>query len=66
MFDYTVLPENLQGGMQRYIEHGILPGDFLTACLENNFVEAMGRASSRTYEYLHAVASFLYNELPTR
>jgi len=70
MFNYELLPENLRGGMKRYIENHILPGDFLTACLENDFIEAMGHAGPPmgidTYEYIHAVVLFLYNEMPHR
>lgn len=64
--DYSALPENLQEGMKLYLEQGIDPGCFLTACLENDFVGALGVASSKTYDYLFRVASFLYNELPSR
>ena len=65
MLNYSILPENLQGGMKRYIEDGIMPGDFLTACLENDFVVAVGMASTKTYGYLHHVGMFLWNELPS-
>jgi len=66
MLNYSVLPINLQGGMKRYIEDGIRPGSFLTACLENDFVGALGVASNKTYDYLHGVGMFLWNELPAR
>ena len=66
MLNYTLLPENLRDGMRQYIEHGILPGSFLMACLENDFVGAVGLASPQRFEYLFAVASFLYNELPAQ
>ena len=64
MIDYSGLPERLQDGMKRYIENGIQPGDFLTACIQDKLVESLGRASTRTYEYVHSVAMFLYNEAP--
>jgi len=64
--DYSILPENLQGGMKRYIEDGIKPGDFLTACLQNDLIMAVGFASSKTYDYLYGVTYFLYNEVPGR
>ena len=70
MLDYTLLPANLQGGMKRDIEQGIRPGDFLCCCLENDFVGAIGKAGPPTGvslgEYLSSVASFLWNELPSR
>ena len=64
ILNYSTLPENLQSGMKRYIEDGIIPGSFLRACLENNFVGAIGVASTKTYGYLYDVAMFLSNELP--
>lgn len=66
MLNYNVLPENLRNGMQCYVEHHIKPGDFLTACLANDFIDAVGRASTKSYDYIHSVALFLYNELPGR
>ena len=66
MPDYYTLPVNLQAGMKRYIEQGIPTGDFLRCCLANDFVGAVGGASQRSYEYLHAVGMFLWNELPMR
>ena len=66
MLNYSILPDNLQDGMKRYIEHGIQPGSFLTACLENDFVGALGVASNKSYGYLHDVGMFLWNELPGR
>ena len=66
MLNYDLLPINLRDGMKLYIEKGIKPGSFLTACLANDLVGAMGRASSATWNYLFSVASFLYNELPAR
>ena len=66
MLNYSILPDILQDGMKRYIEDGIPTGDFLRCCLANDFVGALGVASTRSYEYLHAVGMFLWNELPGR
>ena len=66
MYNYSVLPGNLQSGMKLYVEHGIKPGSFLTACIANDFIGALGCASTQTFEYLHRVAGFLYNEMPGR
>lgn len=66
MLNYSILPENLREGMQVYIERGIPPGDFLQACLANDLSEAIGRASTRTWDYLHSTMMFCYNELPSR
>ena len=66
--NYEALPENLRGGMQRYIEDGIAPGDFLVACLSNNLMGAFGRAGPpggwEIGAYVEAVVRFLYNDAP--
>jgi len=66
VIDYSGLPHNLQAGMKRYIEEGVPTGDFLRACLSNDLFNAVGYASTKTYEYLHSVIMFLYNEAPPR
>ncbi len=64
MIDYSRLPDNLREGMQRYIEEGVPTGDFLRACLSNDLMDAMGRASTKTFDYVHSVLMFLYNDVP--
>jgi hypothetical protein len=66
MYNYAILPENLQDGMRRYIEDGIKPGHFLTACLANDFLGALGAASTQTWDYVFQVGMFLYQEVPGR
>jgi len=70
MLDYSVLPENLQGGMKLYLERGIKPGSFLTACLANDLVGALGSVGPPSgiseWDYVSSVCYFLYNELPGR
>ncbi len=62
---YDTLPEHDRESMRLYVEHGILPGGFLTACLENNLSEAMVRADKINRECLLDIVSFLYNEIPS-
>jgi hypothetical protein len=64
MVNYDRLPENLRGGMRRYIEHGIKPGDFLTAVLEDSLTRAFGQADSRNQARMFEIASWMYNECP--
>ncbi len=40
---YDHLPQTLRGGVYRYIEYGVLPGDFLIAVITNNLKEACAR-----------------------
>lgn len=62
--DYSKLPEHLRAGMQRYIEHGIEPGSFLTAVLCNDLMGAMARSDETTRAELWSICAFLYNEAP--
>lgn len=63
--DYSVLPEHMREGMQRYIEHGIRPGDFLYLILCNDFVHALGHADDINTARIVDYAKFLYWELPS-
>jgi hypothetical protein len=63
--DWTGVPEHLRGGLDRYIVHGIKPGDFLTAFLSNDLMETLGRADDKSRAGFFGLASFLYNEAPS-
>lgn len=60
-----MLPDHMQGAMERYIEHGMLPGSFLTAVLENDLFEAVGRADEVNKYSLPQYVMFLYNYAPS-
>ena len=64
--DYSSLPEHMQGGMRLYMEEGIEPGSFLMAVLENNLIEAFGRADNINRDRLFDFCQFLYNEAPNQ
>lgn len=59
-----MLPEHMQGAMERYIAHGIPPGSFLTAVLEGDLFEAVGRADHINQQYLADYVTYLYNYAP--
>lgn len=65
MFNYSILPDHMQEGMQLWIERGILPGGFLTAVLRNDLMGALGRADSTNIDRLKDYGMFLYNEVPS-
>lgn len=58
--DYHLIPEHCREGMQRYIEQGILPGDFLRAIICNDLVEAASRADIINRYRLYDYAGFLF------
>ncbi len=62
--NYSRLPDYMQDGVKRYIEHGIMPSDFLQAVFSNELVEAYNRADSVNIAAMFEYAKFLYNEAP--
>lgn len=50
--------------MERYFSHGIMPGGFLTAVLENDLMESLGRADHMSVQQLPGIVSWLYNKAP--
>ena len=38
---WDAVPEHLKEGLVRYFDHGIIPGSFLAAALENNLTQAI-------------------------
>jgi hypothetical protein len=59
------IPENLRGGLRRYLDAHIQPGHFLTAVLVNDLREAMGRADAVTRTGIFDVVSYLHNFAPS-
>lgn len=59
-----LIPGYMQGGLRRYILEGIQLGSFLTAVLENDLMEAAGRADSVNLTALADYATYLYNYAP--
>ena len=62
--DYSGLPDGLRGGMQRYIEERIQPGDFLLAVLTNNLRTSLARADETNKPLLEGIVRWLYNNAP--
>ncbi len=65
MVDYSKVPvAYMKKGIEAWVEHGIRPGSFLTAALENNFVWAALKADAQNSLLLREWALFIFNELP--
>ena len=58
------LPDYMWGGVRRYLEHGIPPGDFLHAVLTNDLSEAFGRADETNRTVMYEWCLFFYNAVP--
>ena len=62
---YDLLPDHLRAGAEDYIENGREPGHFLLAVLENNLVDAFGRADHASLAAMHNIVIWLFNEAPS-
>lgn len=62
--DWSLIPAYMIGGLRRYIEHGIPPGDFLTAVLSNDLRGACERADDENRHRLFQYVQFLYSHAP--
>ena len=54
------------GGLERWIDHHIEPGDFLCAVLANDLKEACGRADNTNTLCLYRYVQFLYTYAPSQ
>jgi hypothetical protein len=50
--------------LDRYAKEGCPTGDFLRAVLENNLMEAMGRADIYNRDCLFEICEYVYNHIP--
>ena len=58
------IPDRMMESIKRYIEHGIKPGDFLSAIISNDLREAVGRADDENIKNIPAYVSYFYMEAP--
>lgn len=61
-----MLPRDLRPGLVRYVTHGVRPGHFLCAVLDNDLSDAVGRADSPSRLLdLVSVFEWLFNHAPS-
>jgi len=58
------LPDRFKASITRYLEHGVMPGDFLTAVLSNDLFSAFAKADETSLAELHGLVGWCYYELP--
>lgn len=58
------VPEHDIPGLVRYIVDGVPMGSFLTAVMENDLMEAFGRADEENTLSMHKLMGFIYNHAP--
>lgn len=59
------IPPRMMDAIRRYIDHGVLPGEFLIAVISNDLREAVGRADDENRKNLMAFVGYFYNEAPS-
>ena len=59
------LPERMMGGIRRYVDQGIKPGNFLFAVICNDLKGAVGYADAENLANLPAFVSYFYNDAPS-
>ena len=62
-FRGVVLPDHLKESIDAYVNDGRPTGGFLAACIDNNLMEAVGRADEDNIQALSAIVGYLYNEV---
>ncbi len=63
--EYLAIRADVLESLERYALRGIPPGSFLMAILENDLMEAIGRADADNLKTLKAIVTFVYMELPS-
>jgi hypothetical protein len=56
---------DIHGSLERYLNHGIPCGSFLMAVLENNLMEAFGRADIGNSANLKNIVGYVYMHVPS-
>ncbi|KKM74720.1 hypothetical protein LCGC14_1397480 [marine sediment metagenome] len=59
-----MISEYTKEDIDQYVSNHIPPGDFLRAVLENNLMEAMGRADKNNQTAIFDICTYIYNHVP--
>lgn len=59
------IPENTKETIDQFVLTGRPMGHFVTAVMENNLMEAFGRADEFNLSAMRDIVSYLYNEVPS-
>ncbi len=62
---YDMLPEHMQAGARRWVEEGVLTGDFLTHLLLNDLTGAFHHADAENAQAMQTWVRWLWNEAPS-
>lgn len=59
-----MIEQRFKDAIDAYVDHGRPMAGFITAVLENNLKDAVGRADEDAYENLREIVKYLYNDVP--
>lgn len=60
-----LIPKHMHEPLLNYVLYGAPVGDFLTAVLQNEFVEAFARAGGENLAMMHGWAKVMYGFVPS-
>ena len=63
--DYSFIRPDIRDALDAWGREAFPVGGFLTAVLENNLSEALGRADEYNLKTIFHIVSYVYNELPS-
>lgn len=72
MYDYNKLytdngfyiPSRMMEGIKRYVDKGVVPGQFLQAIIKNDLNGAVAHADQENLQNIPAYVRFFYNNTP--
>lgn len=64
MVDYDKIPAHIMPGLERYRDHGIPPGDALTAALCNNLKRFVCYADDETLAATRHIVGWIHYKIP--
>ena len=62
--DYSECPNTLRGGFELWLQHGILPGGFLTKVLQNDLVGAFENADIINRHLMFEILRWMVENMP--
>lgn len=66
VINYDTFPtRHMRDSVERWIEHGIRPGSFLTNLLSNNLLGTCSHADSLNQHKIFEIVCWFYNEAPS-
>ncbi len=66
MSEYDIIPGLTLDSLERWEQHGIYPGGFLCAVLENDLQGAFAKADNGNLNALHEIVKYVYNCMDSR